>query len=254
MNKFHQFIDFLISSDSQVTMDVFENEDLIKVAVDDVVESIISVVSDTEKGDGSILYHDGEDFKHSVICECESCLNMVTTNLNVRRILFETDEETESSSENNYCSDCGLSEEFARINHHPNFQLGRDWPRVYRCETCHNRDERLIRSAENDICLECGEINRLGNPCDCVRDWVIDRVGSPENIDEYIEYIDDEYIGEYENEEMPENNTEKVKGVKDTVKEIGEFVYDLQEKLNEGEYLKMMNLLQEVTNRVNNLE
>jgi hypothetical protein len=247
MNKFNQFIDFVISSDSRITMDVFENEGLIKEAVEDVVESIISVVSDTEKSDGSRLYHDGKEFKHSVTCECDSCLNMVTTSLNVRRILFETDEESEPNSENNYCSDCGLSDEFARINHHPNFQLGRDWPRVYRCEICHNRNERSIIREDNDICLECGEINRSNNPCDCVGGWVIDREGNPEN-------IDDEYIGEFENEEMPENNTEKVKEVKDTVKELGEIVYDIQDKISEGEYLKMMDLLQEVTNRVNNLE
>tara|TARA_B100000405_G_C16469774_1_gene332298 strand:+ start:43 stop:582 length:540 start_codon:yes stop_codon:yes gene_type:complete len=179
---------------------------------------------------------------------------MVTTSLNVRRILFETEEDLQPNSENNYCSDCGLSEEFARINHHPNFQLGRDWPRVYRCETCHNRNERSIIRAENDICLDCGEINRISDPCDCVGDWVIDREGDPENIDEYIEYIGDEYIGEFENEEMPENNTEKVKEVKDTVKELGEIVYDIKDKIPDGEFLKMMDLLQEVTNRVNNLE
>ena len=60
---------------------------------------------------------------------------------------------------------------------------------------------------------------------------------------------------EYEVNELPENNTEKVKKVKETVKTLGEKIYELQEKekLQEGEYLEMMNLLQQITNRVNEL-
>ena len=62
------------------------------------------------------------------------------------------------------------------------------------------------------------------------------------------------YIGEYENEDwQAENNTEKVKEIKDKVKEIGEIVYDIQEKISEGEYLKLMDSLQGLTNRVNEL-
>ena len=67
------------------------------------------------------------------------------------------------------------------------------------------------------------------------------------------DFEDDEtYIGEYENEDwQPENNSEKVKEIKDKVKEIGEIVYDIQEKISEGEYLKLMDSLQGLTNRVN---
>ena len=62
------------------------------------------------------------------------------------------------------------------------------------------------------------------------------------------------YIGEYEIEDwQAENNTEKVKEIKDKVKEIGEIVYDIQEKISEGEYLKLMDSLQGLTNRVNEL-
>ena len=61
------------------------------------------------------------------------------------------------------------------------------------------------------------------------------------------------YQGEYENEELPENNTEKVKSIKETVSDIGEMIFDLQEKFTEGEYLKMMNLLQSATNGLNSL-
>ena len=63
----------------------------------------------------------------------------------------------------------------------------------------------------------------------------------------------DIYDGEFENGDMPENNTEKVKKVKETIGEIGELVFDIQSKLTEGEYLKMMDLLQSVTNGVNSL-
>lgn len=58
---------------------------------------------------------------------------------------------------------------------------------------------------------------------------------------------------EYENEELPENNSEKAKKIKKTIGEMGEVLYDLKEKFSEGEYLKMMNLLQMVTNDVNKL-
>tara|TARA_Y100001958_G_scaffold52265_1_gene35070 strand:- start:755 stop:1006 length:252 start_codon:yes stop_codon:yes gene_type:complete len=60
---------------------------------------------------------------------------------------------------------------------------------------------------------------------------------------------------EYEVDELPENNTEKVKKVKEIVKTLGEKIYELQEKekLQEGEYLEMMNLLQQITNGVNEL-
>ena len=37
------------------------------------------------------------------------------------------------------------------------------------------------------------------------------------------------------------------------VSEIGEQLFDIQEKLTEGEYLKLMDLLQKVTNDVNRL-
>ena len=61
------------------------------------------------------------------------------------------------------------------------------------------------------------------------------------------------YQGEYENAELPVNNTEKVKTIKDTLSDMGEMMFDLQDKFTEGEYLKMMNLLQSATNGLNSL-
>jgi len=73
-----------------------------------------------------------------------------------------------------------------------------------------------------------------------------------------LEFEDDEeyegeYEGEYENEKLPENNTEKAKEIKDTVREVGEKMFDVQDQLREGDYLEIMNLLQKVTNSVNSL-
>ena len=62
-----------------------------------------------------------------------------------------------------------------------------------------------------------------------------------------------EEFEEFENEELPENNTEKAREIKDVVKEVGEKIFDVQDQLREGDYLKIMDLLQKVTNKVNSL-
>ena len=67
------------------------------------------------------------------------------------------------------------------------------------------------------------------------------------------EELFDTYEGEYVNEELPENNTEKAGEIKEAIREIGEKMFDLQEQLKEGDYLEIMNLLQKVTNKVNSL-
>ena len=59
------------------------------------------------------------------------------------------------------------------------------------------------------------------------------------------------YEGEFENEDLPEDNSEKMKKIKDIVKEAGDLVYDIQEKISEGEYLKLMDSLQKITNEAN---
>ena len=65
--------------------------------------------------------------------------------------------------------------------------------------------------------------------------------------------LEDELHGEYENVELPENNPEKAREIKDSVRDIGEKVFDVKDQLKEGDYLEIMNLLQVVTNRVNSL-
>ena len=65
--------------------------------------------------------------------------------------------------------------------------------------------------------------------------------------------IDPIYSGEFENEPIPENNTPKAQEIKDVIKDLGEEIFDLQELISEGKYLKLMNMLQKVTNSVNAL-
>ena len=76
----------------------------------------------------------------------------------------------------------------------------------------------------------------------------------PDSDDDLV-LTDDEGLSEeeYENEDLPENNSEKAKEIKDAVREAGEKVFDLQDDLREGDYLELMNLLQAITNRVNTL-
>ena len=61
------------------------------------------------------------------------------------------------------------------------------------------------------------------------------------------------YEGEYENEELPENNGEIQKEIKESIQDMGEVLFDIRDKVSEGEYLKLMDLLQKVTNNVNRL-
>lgn len=246
--------------------------------VKDTVDSIVSVVSDTPTQEamfpGAYLYWDGEKFEHSIDCECVYCspntlsprrgewteqdqedLESVLSTppvinseepTNVRRRLFD-DEETlidESVLEDRQCEKCGIYESDA-IENNPEcpdfidmgFAMRGDGSRRTMCIQCFSEME-LIETRR--ICGRCGGEYDESEPCECGL-WFLDRDG------------DITYIDEYENEELPENNTEKVRMVKDSVKEMGEFVYDLQEKLSEGEYLKLMDQLQKITNSVNNL-
>jgi len=84
--------------------------------------------------------------------------------------------------------------------------------------------------------------------------WAVRLADMLEVSNDSLEFEDDEeYEGEYENEELPENNTEKAKEIKDAVREVGEKMFDVRDQLKEGDYLEIMNLLQKVTNGVNSL-
>ena len=196
-----------------------------------VVESIVSVVSGTlfEKSDdyGASLYFDGQTFQHSVDCECLACLygsrsNSYSEGMNV--------------PEDRTCHTCGMCESYQMRHTGSEFIETNEWPTRHLCLGCYDAEH---------LCQTCGQPNTWGVTCQCLahldQGWFIDREGDPT------------YRGEYENEDLPENNTEKVKQVKESVKEMGSLVFDLQEKLTEGEYLQLMDHLQKITNGVNSL-
>lgn len=83
----------------------------------------------------------------------------------------------------------------------------------------------------------------------CAPGWPVgywyDESGSDEEDEE-----EDYYEEEYESDELPEDDTEKAQAIKDAVKAVGEKVFDIQDQLKEGDYLKLMNLLQLVANKV----
>jgi hypothetical protein len=135
------------------------------------------------------------------------------------------------------CSDCGASyDEFCE--HHPYPPPGHQF-----------REQEQV----NDnviLCESCGREWDGHAQCPCGMGYVTDTNAARLLFGE----LDDTYAGEYELEEDPtENNSVVAKEIKDTVKEIGEQLFDLQGKLTEGEYLKMMDLLQKITNKTNSL-
>lgn len=135
-------------------------------------------------------------------------------------------------------------------------------PAIFKCYSCEYLEHP---AAIESCCFNCGlspEIEDIyrgqpfyqrsfGSVChDCM--------GMIEEANPLVNGFDSDeetFEEEYEVDELPENNTEKVKKVKENVKTLGEKIYELQEqsRLNEGEYLDMMNLLQQITNGVNEL-
>ena len=63
---------------------------------------------------------------------------------------------------------------------------------------------------------------------------------------------EDPYGGELDlEEETEDNNEETAMRVKKTVQEMGELLFDIKDKISEGEYLKLMDGLQSITNEMN---
>jgi hypothetical protein len=63
---------------------------------------------------------------------------------------------------------------------------------------------------------------------------------------------EDPYDGELDlEEETEDNNEETAMSVKKTVQEMGELLFDIKDKISEGEYLKLMDGLQSITNEMN---
>ena len=127
------------------------------------------------------------------------------------------------------CCNCLLTEKMGR-RYGISMVSGGGFPEEYFCSIC------------NDIYPEL-----LGDSGGLSDEWYQLLDGT------WVSDTGDVYEDEYENEDPPENDTEIAKEIKGTISEIGENLFDVKEKITEGEYLKIMNLLQKVTNDVNRL-
>ncbi len=146
-------------------------------------------------------------------------------------------------SEYKCCCNCAISDKMGR-RYGISMISARGSPEEYICSVCDDiypdtRDGDYYDEDEDDVVSESeyeGWVQLLDGT------WVLDREND-ENV----------YEGEYENEDTPENNSEIAGEIKKTISEIGENLFNIQEKIKEGEYLVLMNLLQKVTNDVNRL-
>ena len=156
---------------------------------------------------------------------------------------------------NFYCVDCGYSEVLCKQYHGE--QLGQFYlegqtrpeyqDETTRCQGCRARVERYEREEREE--REEGEVGE-GVP--------VNRVLFPENDEEEVlsSLLDEEWAETYEGELEPgeeeeDNTEEKVLRVKKTVQEMGELLFDIKDKISEGEYLKLMDGLQSITNEMN---
>jgi len=138
------------------------------------------------------------------------------------------------------CSQCGASSD-EYCEHHP-----------YAPPPGHQfrQQEQVLVDENLVLCESCGREWDGHAQCPCGMGYVTDTNAARL----LFGPVEDPYYGEYEiDEDPPENNSEIAKEIKDSVKEIGEQLFDLQGKLTEGEYLKMMDLLQKITNKTNSL-
>jgi len=148
------------------------------------------------------------------------------------------------------CTDCGVSEKFyMACQQSRHYAITGEW--VHHSTRWTFIQSTSVRPGGDNLCPCCAMAVGLLHE----DEWIDNVIPNESNEDgDYWQSVYDEdgtYYGEYENEEPPEDNSEKMKAVKDTVREVGEFVFDLQDKLPEGDYLKLMDLLQKVTNVAN---
>lgn len=178
---------------------------------------------------------------------CQSCLQ---------------DKEQSEEVEDGYgerCSACGISnllccdedivEDYFHYNIYRDFGL---------CGFCPSCSEHLSEQEKAEKLYDRRERLSIPHNQDYEDHCHLPAIDDEEHSDDDIELTDSDeedliYDPQYENEELPENNTEKAKKIKGAVREVGEKIFDIQDKLKEGEYLEIMNLLQKVTNEVNSL-
>jgi len=156
------------------------------------------------------------------------------------------------------CVDCGYSSliHSMRFGEHTVWKEDVDGLGVP-CSRCPDCSEREIRTTEANtqediegaeiMCAYCSHVWDGNAQCPCNLGLSDSELSDSEDEDwpygeEYV--LDDE---------PPENNSEKVKAVKETVKEIGEKLFDISSEIKEGTYLALMDSLQKLNNGVNDL-
>ena len=164
---------------------------------------------------------------------------------------------TSCTYDGNACYKCGLSEELYKANKQTEWRslVGSEFEDTDRWsfypDTRENPPITHIFRRGTGPALYC--------PACALHEGHVDEETFQETLIEYEDDEDEEeyqefagtYTGEYENEDPPENNSEKMKAVKDVVKDMGELIFDIQDKVPEGDYLKMMDHLQKITNIAN---
>ena len=105
---------------------------------------------------------------------------------------------------------------------------------------------RYSRGFMDESCERCGfDSHIISNRCGGNREFLsVQDIKSPEGAELICRSCTID-------EDPPENNSERANGMKQTIKNLGEIVDDIQDKILEGEYLQMMNLLQKITNQIN---
>lgn len=123
----------------------------------------------------------------------------------------------------------------------------------------------LLPPEENLIlCESCGREWDGNAQCPCGIGYFLDTEGSENEIattwDQVLSWINEYEYEEYESEEYelieeepPENNYHAEREITETVKKIGEKLYENKHIISEGDYLIMMNELQKITNAAKHL-
>lgn len=207
---------------------------------------------DTESSDISV--YDG------VVGECVVCSQSEWTVM--ERIVKVDGTPVDSLREYQGRIVCGCCEEMLRSPHDDDT----------RCTSCFLSEKMakrygismIPRFTEEHVCSVCND-NSLDLTSEISEEYE-EAPGIPGEWEQLLDgswvlngeiYEDEEYetyTGEYENEEVPENNSEIAKEIKASIYEIGDWVFsNIQDKISEGEYLKVMDLLQKMTNDVNRL-
>lgn len=190
----------------------------------------------------------GDDWQCYKCCVQEICEMSEHMLMEVEYVEYVEYDEDPYSIPRVVCPHCGASDDEGCV-HHPLHEHPGRFGVPHEPRGTADEDQSLT-------CESCGREWDGNAQCPCGMGHIIDSSGEDEiattwgQVSSWIE----EYEGEYEvDDDPPENNSEVATEIKDSVKELGEQLFDIQEKLSEGEYLKMMDILQKITNKTNSL-